>query len=104
LVNEVCDETRFGKYVAGPLWEVRAFAGDGLFTAQSWPAEKADPNWAKAHRILVPAFGPVSIQAMLPNMLDIGISILTNGADVQPSKCCSNGNALVNRRHLMSPT
>ena len=82
LVNEVCDESNFGKYVAGPLWEVRAFAGDGLFSAQSWPQEKADPNWAKAHRILVPAFGPASIQSMLPNMLDIGPSIVTTCADI----------------------
>lgn len=72
LVNEVCDESRFGKFVGGALWEVRAFAGDGLFTAQTLSEDIAEPNWGKAHRILVPAFGPASIQSMLPNMLDIG--------------------------------
>lgn len=72
LVNEICDEKRFRKIVGGPLKEIRAFAGDGLFTAQTFPPAQTEPNWAKAHRILMPAFGPQSIQSMLPNMLDIG--------------------------------
>jgi cytochrome P450/NADPH-cytochrome P450 reductase len=73
LVNEICDEKRFRKIVGGPLKEIRAFAGDGLFTAQTFPPDQAEPNWGKAHRILMPAFGPQSIQSMLPNMLDIGL-------------------------------
>jgi len=72
LANELCDEKRFRKFVGGPLGQVRAFAGDGLFTAQTYPEKEAEPNWGKAHRILMPAFGPQSIQQMLPNMLDIG--------------------------------
>jgi cytochrome P450 / NADPH-cytochrome P450 reductase len=72
IVNEICDEKRFRKIVGGPLGEIRAFAGDGLFTARTFPVDKSEPNWGKAHRILMPAFGPQSIQSMLPNMLDIG--------------------------------
>lgn len=72
LANELCDEKRFRKFVGGPLGQVRAFAGDGLFTAQTYPEKDAEPNWGKAHRILMPAFGPQSIQQMLPHMLDIG--------------------------------
>jgi cytochrome P450/NADPH-cytochrome P450 reductase len=53
LVNEVCDESRFGKVLGVSLRQVREFAGDGLFTA-----ETQEPNWQKAHRILMPAFGP----------------------------------------------
>ncbi|KAJ4297940.1 hypothetical protein N0V90_005839 [Kalmusia sp. IMI 367209] len=34
-VNDVCDWSRFGKRVDGPLKEVRALTGDGLFTAES---------------------------------------------------------------------
>ena len=51
LVNEICDESRFGKRIQGALQEIRAVVGDGLFTAHSH-----EPNWAKAHRILMPAF------------------------------------------------
>lgn len=66
LVNELCDETRFNKRVHPPLEEIRAFAKDGLFTAYS-----EEPNWAKAHRILMPAFGPIGVRGMFDQMLDI---------------------------------
>lgn len=51
LVQEICDESRFDKYIGSSLNKVRAFAGDGLFT--SWTEE---PNWRKAHHTLMPAF------------------------------------------------
>lgn len=35
LINEVCDDDRFEKFVSGSLEEVRALARDGLFTAYS---------------------------------------------------------------------
>ncbi|HNI43296.1 MAG TPA: cytochrome P450, partial [Chitinophagales bacterium] len=71
LVNEVCDETRFDKKVHRPLEKIRDFAGDGLFTAYTQEA-----NWEKAHRILVPAFGPSAIKSMFPQMLDIAEQLL----------------------------
>src|SRR5689334_8962761 len=49
LVNELCDEERFDKKVWRPLQTVRSFAGDGLFTAYT-----QEPNWHKAHNILLP--------------------------------------------------
>lgn len=66
LVDELCDESRFSKRVQGALQEIRAVAGDGLFTAHN-----EEPNWGKAHRILMPAFGPIAIRDMFDNMLDI---------------------------------
>ncbi len=66
LVDEVCDENRFEKKLHGPLTELRALAGDGLFTA-----ETKEKNWEIAHRILLPAFGPVAIRGMFDEMLDI---------------------------------
>src|SRR4051794_23944231 len=45
---EACDEPRFRKEITPPLSIVRAFAGDGLFTAS--PDE---PVWGHAHRILM---------------------------------------------------
>lgn len=50
----------------GPLQEIRNLAGDGLFTA--YPGEHA---WEVAHRALMPAFGPLPIQAMFDEMQDI---------------------------------
>ncbi|WP_166424658.1 cytochrome P450 [Paraglaciecola sp. 20A4] len=66
IVNELSDTTRFEKKVSGPLLEYRAFAGDGLFTAHS-----SEPNWGKAHRILLPAFGPLGVRDMFDQMLEI---------------------------------
>lgn len=71
LVNEVCDESRFNKKVHKPLEKIRDFGGDGLFTAYT-----EESNWGKAHRILVPAFGPSGIKTMFPQMLDIAEQLL----------------------------
>ena len=66
LVNEIADENRFEKRPSAALIQVRDLLFDGLFTA--FPEEK---NWWKAHRTLVPAFGPLGIRQMFDGMLDI---------------------------------
>ncbi|GCE20055.1 bifunctional cytochrome P450/NADPH--P450 reductase [Dictyobacter kobayashii] len=66
LVKELSDETRFDKKVWTPLQNVRSFSGDGLFT--SWTNE---PNWHKAHNILLPNFSMRAMQGYLPMMVDI---------------------------------
>ncbi len=66
LVAELSDETRFDKTIRGALAKVRNFAGDGLFTART-----EEPNWSKAHNILMPNFGQRAMQSYLPMMLDI---------------------------------
>ncbi|WP_156842196.1 bifunctional cytochrome P450/NADPH--P450 reductase [Novosphingobium aquimarinum] len=66
LVDELCDESRFQKALHPPLKELRALAGDALFTAYT-----EEPNWEKAHRLLMPAFGPVGVRGMFDRMLDI---------------------------------
>ena len=71
IVNEVCDETRFDKLIGRPLQRVRSFSGDGLFTA--WTFE---PNWKKAHHILMPNFGPAAMQGYLPQMIDIAEQLI----------------------------
>jgi cytochrome P450 / NADPH-cytochrome P450 reductase len=60
LVDEVCNEERFKKAIASGLKEIRNGIHDGLFTAE-YPGEE---NWAIAHRVLVPAFGPLAIRGM----------------------------------------
>lgn len=80
LVNELCDETRFGKRIGAALQEIRAIAGDGLFTAHGH-----EPNWAKAHRILMPAFGPIAIRGMFDRMLDIADQMFVRWERFGPS-------------------
>ncbi|WP_275461799.1 cytochrome P450 [Streptomyces noursei] len=66
LVTEVSDETRFAKGVSVVLENVREFAGDGLFTAYN-----DEPNWAKAHELLMPAFALGSMRTYHPAMLKV---------------------------------
>ena len=66
LVDELSDEKRFDKSVRGPLRRVRTIAGDGLFTAQT-----SEPNWSKAHNILLQPFGNRAMQSYHPSMVDI---------------------------------
>src|SRR5947209_3447142 len=66
LVDELSDEKRFDKAVRGSLRRVRAVGGDGLFTADT-----NEPNWSKAHNILLTPFGNRAMQSYHPSMLDI---------------------------------
>lgn len=72
LVEEICDESRFDKAVRGSLRRIRAAAGDGLFTSDT-----AEPNWAKAHNILLPTFAQRAMAGYLPLMQDIGAQLCT---------------------------
>jgi cytochrome P450/NADPH-cytochrome P450 reductase len=71
LVAEVCDEKRFDKTVRGPLKRLRLIAGDGLFTGDT-----DDPNWAKAHNILLPSFSQKAMGGYLPMMTDIASQLM----------------------------
>ncbi|MET8978364.1 cytochrome P450 [Streptomyces sp. NPDC004539] len=66
LVTDLADETRFAKHVGPALENVREFAADGLFTAYG-----DEPNWAKAHDILMPAFALGSMRTYHPVMLKV---------------------------------
>ncbi|ESK87864.1 cytochrome p450 [Moniliophthora roreri MCA 2997] len=71
LINEVCDEKRFHKLVGGALYRTRDLVGDGLFTAFD-----NESNWAIAHRLLMPAFGTLSVRGMMEDMRDICTQLL----------------------------
>ena len=66
LVDELSDEKRFDKAVRGALRRVRSIGGDGLFTADT-----TEPNWSKAHNILLSPFGGRAMQSYHPMMVDI---------------------------------
>ncbi len=67
LVKELCDESRFDKAVRGALRKVRAVGGDALFTGYT-----QEPNWSKAHNILLPTFSQQAMKDYFPMMLDVG--------------------------------
>ncbi|MET9359735.1 cytochrome P450 [Streptomyces sp. NPDC006632] len=71
LVTELADETRFSKGISKALDHVREFTGDGLFTAYN-----DEPNWAKAHDILMPAFALGSMRTYHPAMLRVARRVM----------------------------
>ncbi|KAI2464828.1 bifunctional P-450:NADPH-P450 reductase [Annulohypoxylon bovei var. microspora] len=81
LIDEACDEKRFVKEPNNVLTEIRAGLGDGLFTAK--PEE---PNWGIAHRVLMPAFGPIGIRNMFGEMKDISSQLALKWARHGPHK------------------
>lgn len=66
LAAEVNDDAHWQKAVARPLRLLRQIAGDGLFTAYN-----EEPNWAKAHAILAPAFTQSSMRSYHATMVDV---------------------------------
>src|ERR1700751_5165468 len=66
LVDELSDEKRSDKLVRGAWRRVRAIGGDGLFTADT-----SEPNWSKAHNILLQPFGNRAMQSYHASMVDI---------------------------------
>ncbi|MBA0046345.1 cytochrome P450 [Mycobacteroides sp. LB1] len=76
LVEELCDESRFIKGITDRLDRFRPLAGDGLFTA--YPGE---PNWQKAHDVLLPGFSYSGIRNYHPAMLDINRQLIANWDD-----------------------
>ncbi|MCY9354290.1 bifunctional cytochrome P450/NADPH--P450 reductase CypB [Bacillus spizizenii] len=81
LVAEVCDESRFDKNLGKGLLKVREFGGDGLFT--SWTNE---PNWQKAHRILLPSFSQKAMKGYHSMMLDIATQLIQKWSRLNPNE------------------
>ncbi|CAA9519071.1 MAG: NADPH-cytochrome P450 reductase [uncultured Sphingomonadaceae bacterium] len=66
LVAELSDENRFRKYPSRPLKALRPLVGDGLFTAFT-----EEPNWGRAHRILLPAFSQRAMRGYFDLLRDV---------------------------------
>ncbi len=66
LVTELADESRFRKNVHNDLVILREIGGDGLFTAFAH-----EPNWRKAHDVLMPAFSLGAMRGYHTTMLKV---------------------------------
>ncbi|GBF07341.1 putative bifunctional P-450/NADPH-P450 reductase1, cypD [Deinococcus aerius] len=83
LVAELTDERRFQKRIHPSYTNVRNLGGDGLFTSDS-----SEPNWGKAHRILLPAFSQRAMKGYFGQMLEVAQNLVgkwerTQGQDVR---------------------
>jgi len=80
LAKEFSDTARFGKIVDKTvLNNVRAFAGDGLFTS-----ETEEPNWKKAHNILLPSFSRTAMRGYFDKMLDLAMQLIQKWSRLNP--------------------
>lgn len=59
LVDELCSRKDFVKIPVGLVRSQRELTPEGLFTA-----DHGQESWERAHRVLVPAFGPLPIRDM----------------------------------------
>lgn len=80
-VAEVCDDAKFDKSLAGGLHFVRAFAGDGLFTGKT-----QEPNWQKAHNVLIPSFSQQAMKGYHSMMVDIALQLVQKWARQNPNE------------------
>ena len=81
LLEELSDETRFHKVLAGGLARIKNDEkASGLFTSTG----DDDPDWGQAHRILMPAFGPLAITNMFDEMHDIATQLVLKWARKGP--------------------
>jgi cytochrome P450 / NADPH-cytochrome P450 reductase len=71
LVDKLCDESQFDKKVGALSQLVKGPVGRGLITS-----ETQDPNWRKAHNVLLPAFSMDAMRGYLPRMLDIASQLM----------------------------
>lgn len=83
IVAELNDEKRFRKMPGPALRSLRPAVGDGLFTAF-----QDEPNWGKAHRILLPAFGQRAMKGYFGLMREVVDQLVAKwsaaeGGDVQ---------------------
>jgi len=103
LASEVCDEKRFDKTVRGPLKRARLIAGDGLFTG-----DIDDPNWSKAHNILLPSFSQKSMGIYLPMMIDIASQLTLKWERMNSDDVIDGPKAMIGRSavsaSIMIPT
>ena len=80
LVEEICDDTRFGKQLgAGLKAGQEGQTSQGLFTS-----ETADPMWRRAHNILMAPFSQQAMRGYLPRMVDIAGQLVDKWARLNP--------------------
>jgi cytochrome P450/NADPH-cytochrome P450 reductase len=73
LVEELCDDSRFAKNPMQSIAMFRPMVEDALFTAYH-----GEPNWQKAHDVLMPGFSYSGLRNYQDAMLEIGSNLITH--------------------------
>ena len=80
LVDEVCEDARFDKFLAGGLIEMsKGVGGHGLFTTRT-----DDPRWQRAHSILMAPFSMQAMEHYVPKMQEIADQLLAKWDRLNP--------------------
>ena len=80
MIDDLCDDERFDKLVGDGQKAVRKFGtSNGLFTSDT-----DDPNWSKAHNILLPNFSTQAMRDYLPMMNDIAAQLMQKWERLNP--------------------
>ena len=82
MIDDLCDDERFDKLVGDGQKAVRSFGRSaGLFTSDT-----DDPNWSKAHNILLPNFSQQAMRDYLPMMNDIAVQLMQKWERLNPGE------------------
>ncbi|WP_375493495.1 bifunctional cytochrome P450/NADPH--P450 reductase [uncultured Jatrophihabitans sp.] len=82
MIDDLCDDSRFDKLVGDAQKALRdSRPSNGLFTADT-----DDPDWRKAHNILLPNFSTQAMRGYLPMMHDIASQLVHKWARLNPGE------------------
>jgi cytochrome P450/NADPH-cytochrome P450 reductase len=82
MIDDLCDDERFDKLVGDAQKAVRSFGRSaGLFTSDT-----DDPNWSKAHNILLPNFSQQAMRDYVPMMNDIATQLMEKWERLNPGE------------------
>ncbi|HET9301963.1 MAG TPA: cytochrome P450, partial [Propionibacteriaceae bacterium] len=82
MIDDLCDDERFDKLVGDGQKAVRSFGrSNGLFTSDT-----DDPNWGKAHNILLPNFSTQAMRDYVPMMNDIASQLMQKWERLNPGE------------------
>ena len=84
LVADACDESRFDKKIGPALQKLRVMGGDGLFTSAT-----DEPNWHKAHGILLSSFSQRAMEGYHTMMLDVTTQLIQKWQRMNPDETIS---------------
>ncbi|GHO42860.1 bifunctional cytochrome P450/NADPH--P450 reductase [Ktedonospora formicarum] len=79
LTDEVCNDKLFDKRVSVNIRKLRGAIGSGLFSADT-----SDPNWRKAHSILMPCFSLQAMRNYMPMMIDAATQLMSKWSHLNP--------------------
>jgi len=82
MIDDLCDDERFDKLVGDGQKAVRSFGR----SAELFTSDTDDPNWGKAHNILLPNFSMQAMRDYVPMMNDIASQLMQKWERLNPGE------------------